>query len=136
MVEKKEEKKPKLPVIPPKVTDDAEKALERAKRFGIQLNETAKKDIRAQRFGIPAATTTTNKKTTNDTKPTKASPTVKGIDPEVLKKRAERFGLAKPTTATNPGSKVPVIVDSADEEKKRKRAERFQQEAAKKQKAE
>ncbi|KAI9266129.1 hypothetical protein EDC94DRAFT_634001 [Helicostylum pulchrum] len=157
VVEKKEEKteekkveKPKLPVIPTKVTDDAERALERAKRFGIQLNETAKKDIRAQRFGIPVSSTPTTPTTPTSTnkKDAKASPkpVVKGIDPEVLKKRAERFGLAKPTTATatttttttTTTSKVPTTVDPAEEEKKRKRAERFQQqaEAAKKLKAE
>lgn len=105
-----------------KSIDDAEKALERAKRFGIQLNETAKKDIRAQRFGIAAAT---------------ASPpqTKKGVDPEVLKKRAERFGISS-TAATVASSKgkVPVKFDAAEEEKKRKRAERFA--ANKKQKAE
>ncbi|KAL9547113.1 hypothetical protein MBANPS3_006328 [Mucor bainieri] len=109
-----------------KSIDDAEKALERAKRFGIQLNEKAKKDIRAQRFGIAnkaaAAAPPDQKKT-------------KAIDPEVLKKRAERFGISN-TAATVASSKgkVPVKFDAAEEEKKRKRAERFA--ANKKQKAE
>ncbi|GAN08560.1 conserved hypothetical protein [Mucor ambiguus] len=108
-----------------KSIDDAEKALERAKRFGIQLNEKAKKDIRAQRFGIAnkaaAVASPEQKKTT-------------GIDPEVLKKRAERFGISN-TAATVASSKgkVPVKLDAAEEEKKRKRAERFA--ANKKQKA-
>jgi SAP domain-containing ribonucleoprotein len=57
-----------------------------------------------------------------------------GIDPEVLKKRAERFGLpadkpAAPATATAApaanGGKVTAVVSTEDEEKKRKRAERF-----------
>jgi SAP domain-containing ribonucleoprotein len=112
--------------------------LERAKRFGIQLNETSKKDIRAQRFGLPA----------NDQKaPSPASPKAAaakgGIAPEVLKKRAERFGLPenKTAAATKPaavvkGDKVPVSLDPAEEEKKRKRAERFNSDASKKQKNE
>jgi SAP domain-containing ribonucleoprotein len=109
-----------------KQKDDAEKALERAKRFGIQLNETAKKDIRAQRFGIAAKTET--------------KPVNKGIDPEVLKKRAERFGISDDAAAVaSTKGKVPVKFDAAEEDKKRKRAERFGLEAAaasKKQKAE
>ncbi|KAK4514276.1 uncharacterized protein ATC70_001867 [Mucor velutinosus] len=108
-----------------KSIDDAEKALERAKRFGIQLNEKAKKDIRAQRFGIAnkaAATAPPQQKKT-------------GIDPEVLKKRAERFGISNTAAAiASSKGKVPVKFDAAEEEKKRKRAERFA--ANKKQKAE
>ncbi|KAI8377294.1 hypothetical protein BD560DRAFT_390693 [Blakeslea trispora] len=77
---------------------DAERALERAKRFGIQLNETAKKDIRAQRFGVAQS------------KPSQ--------DADRLKKRAERFGITK--TQANVAKLDPV-----EEEKKRKRAERF-----------
>ncbi|KAI7897537.1 uncharacterized protein BX663DRAFT_528023 [Cokeromyces recurvatus] len=97
-----------------KLMNDAEKALERAKRFGIQLNESTKKEIRAQRFGI-AATSDVDDKTTIK-KATKL-----GVDPEVLKKRAERFGVS--STATK--GKVSVVADPLEEEKKRKRAERF-----------
>lgn len=123
------EKKPAEPAAPiivksaaettAKSKDDAEKALERAKRFGIQLNETAKKDIRAQRFGIEAKTNT--------------KPVSKGIDPEVLKKRAERFGISNSASTKD---KVPIKFDAAEEEKKRKRAERFGAEVSKKQKTE
>ncbi|OBZ85878.1 Uncharacterized protein C31H12.03c [Choanephora cucurbitarum] len=100
-----------------KALSDAERALERAKRFGIQLNESAKKDIRAQRFGIADK---------------QAKPTT-GADPDVLKKRAERFGIST-SQANIAKGKVPVKLDAAEEEKKRKRAERFN--ANKKQKAE
>ncbi|KAI8364998.1 hypothetical protein EDC96DRAFT_510124 [Choanephora cucurbitarum] len=100
-----------------KALSDAERALERAKRFGIQLNESAKKDIRAQRFGIADK---------------QAKPTT-GADPDVLKKRAERFGISTSQANVAKG-KVPVKLDAAEEEKKRKRAERFS--ANKKQKAE
>ncbi|CAO3629160.1 unnamed protein product [Mucor hiemalis] len=111
-----------------KPNNDAEKALERAKRFGIQLNEKAKQDIRAQRFGIP--TKTPSPKPTNNNNNNKNK---KGVDPEVLKKRAERFGI---NNKKNSGGKVPVTLDPADEEKKRKRAERFNNDPSKKQKAE
>ncbi|KAI8638214.1 hypothetical protein BD408DRAFT_477792 [Parasitella parasitica] len=102
---------------------DAEKALERAKRFGIQLNEKAKQDIRAQRFGIA------NKAPSSPAKKT-------SIDPETLKKRAERFGISTPAAAVaSSKGKVPVTFDAAEQEKKRKRAERFSA-SNKKQKAE
>lgn len=120
-----------MPITPStKINDDAEKALERAKRFGIQLNETAKKDIRAQRFGIP-----TDKKQSSPKTASKGS-----INPEVLKKRAERFGLPAKSSTTSTAAKpvkeglVPVTLDPAEEEKKRKRAERFNSDASKKQK--
>ncbi|KAI8984683.1 hypothetical protein BDF20DRAFT_861205 [Mycotypha africana] len=104
--------------------DDAERALERAKRFGIQLNEKAKKEIRAQRFGI-----NTNKQEVKKSHKL-------GIDPEVLKRRAERFGISDnaATVAASKG-KAPVNFDPVEEEKKRKRAERFNM-GNKKQKAE
>lgn len=116
---------------PKAATNDAEKALERAKRFGIQLNEKAKKDIRAQRFGLPAKSPSPKPSVNNNNNNSKNN---KGIDPEVLKKRAERFGLNNNKKSN--GGKVPVTLDPADEEKKRKRAERFNNDPSKKQKAE
>jgi SAP domain-containing ribonucleoprotein len=127
-----------------KSIDDAEKALERAKRFGIQLNEKAKQDIRAQRFGIAnkaSSTNTATTKTTANTTSKAATAKKAGIDPEVLKKRAERFGItSSAATVASAKGKVPVKFDAAEEEKKRKRAERFnastEESANKKQKAE
>ncbi|CAO3671561.1 unnamed protein product [Rhizopus stolonifer] len=118
---------------------NAEKALERAKRFGVQITDTAKKDLRAQRFGTTkkvsdeealkqrSARFGTNKGN-NDTEALKKraerfGTNKGGNDSEVLKKRAERFGLN--------GSKVPVRFDAAEEDKKRKRAERFAESAKK-----
>ncbi|EIE77894.1 hypothetical protein G6F46_002751 [Rhizopus delemar] len=136
--------KPVIPVVPQKaVSSDAEKAIERAKRFGVQLNDSAKKDLRAQRFGVPKKVNNEEalkkraerfglNKGGNDPeilkkRAEKFGTNKGGIDPEVLKKRAERFGL-------NNGNKVPVKFDAAEEEKKRKRAERFSENDAKKQK--
>lgn len=68
------------------------------KKFGAQT-ENSKKDLRAQRFGgaaSPAAATTTGT-----------------VDPSVLEKRAQRFGVA---TNTAP---------SVDKEALEKRAKRF-----------
>lgn len=39
---------------------DAEKKMERAKRFGIDVNETTKQELRAKRFGISKPTTSNN----------------------------------------------------------------------------
>lgn len=71
------------------------KRIERAKRFGIEPSLEQKKMERAKRFNLPV----------NDEPKTGA-----GIDPEILKKRAKRFGLPDP---------------EEEEMKKRARAERF-----------
>ncbi|CAO0792265.1 unnamed protein product [Mucor circinelloides] len=107
--------------VPTKKLDDeaeklrleAERRLERSKRFGVKLDEKEMKEIRAARFGIQPATETAP--TTANTKASKANtpaiPKAKEkhannkkddgskkktpADPqqEILKKRAERFGL-------------------------------------------
>ncbi|KAI8378068.1 uncharacterized protein BYT42DRAFT_516497 [Radiomyces spectabilis] len=89
---------------------EVEKRLERAKRFGVELSDKAKAELRAQRFGLP----------TKSTAPAKGAN--KGLDPEVLKKRAERFGI--PAKGNKEAKSSPTL-DAAEEEKKRKRAERF-----------
>ncbi|KAI9484661.1 hypothetical protein BDB00DRAFT_878562 [Zychaea mexicana] len=84
---------------------DLQRKIERAKRFNVDLDEKSKQQLRAQRFGAAAP-----KQVKNPSSPSPSSSSPKGIDPEVLKKRAERFGI--------PSKEV-------EDEKKRKRAERF-----------
>ncbi|KAI9005318.1 hypothetical protein BC832DRAFT_557006 [Gaertneriomyces semiglobifer] len=91
---------------------------------------------RAERFGIPAKKVegesevkAKNGAGTGGAKPqtsaaTKATPLGKNVapvvnlDPETIKKRQERFGIVNPDAAK-------VLVRSEEEERKRKRAERF-----------
>ncbi|ORZ06847.1 hypothetical protein BCR42DRAFT_360730 [Absidia repens] len=101
-----------------KATTEAERKLERAKRFGVQVDEKTKQEIRAARFGTAKTSSITSLRQA----PVKTSPTPKGIDPEVLRKRAERFGLPDKTTKL---SKRTTTLSPEEEEKKRKRAERF-----------
>ncbi|KAI7878226.1 hypothetical protein K492DRAFT_209120 [Lichtheimia hyalospora FSU 10163] len=84
---------PKATAAAASKNDDIEKKLERAKRFNVPLDEKTKQQMRAERFG-------SGKKATSSS----------GVDPEVLKRRAERFG---------------IVTKEAEDEKKRKRAERF-----------
>ncbi|KAF7722396.1 hypothetical protein EC973_003172 [Apophysomyces ossiformis] len=101
---------PASPSKPSKEMSELEKKLERAKRFGVQLDEKAKRELRAQRFGAGERNG-------------KAKATGTGVDPEVLKKRAERFGLPVNKGDSKKGGKA--VLDPVEEEKKRKRAERF-----------
>lgn len=116
------------------VKSELEKKIERAKRFGVPLDEQTKKQLRAERFGIPLDEKTKRElraqrfgtgnqgsgKKSNvgycsgscSDDGTNSIVLQKGIDPEILKKRAQRFG-------------IPVKDAAAEEEKKRKRAERF-----------
>ncbi|KAI8076915.1 uncharacterized protein BX664DRAFT_362832 [Halteromyces radiatus] len=111
---------PKKASEPSSATTDAERKLERAKRFGVQVNEKTKQELRAARFGIQKPSTQTKK------------PITKGLDPEVLKKRAERFGLPDKNTKS---AKPSTTLSPEEEEKKRKRAERFGIDVNKKQKS-
>ncbi|XP_060593401.1 SAP domain-containing ribonucleoprotein-like isoform X1 [Ruditapes philippinarum] len=114
-----------------------ERMKQRAERFGV-VNEDLKKQIRAERFGTSSPSS-------------KLSTAGAGADTDALKKRAERFGqvlspaLSKVdeaekirkrkerfgdvTSATNNGPNKPKLVkitmSSAEEEQKKKRAERF-----------
>nr|XP_055039985.1 SAP domain-containing ribonucleoprotein isoform X4 [Misgurnus anguillicaudatus] len=82
-----------------------ERLQKRAERFSIQPNADNKKAARAARFGLPVA---------ESSKGTSAIPKV-SVDVEVLKKRAERFGM-------NVSS---VSKKFEDDEKLKKRKERF-----------
>ncbi|KAK4513935.1 Insulin-like growth factor 2 mRNA-binding protein 1 [Mucor velutinosus] len=92
---------------------EAERRLERSKRFGVKLDEKEMKEIRAARFGIqpatnatPAtATSTKASKLTTQATPKSKETSIKDdgnkkkapVDrqQELLKKRAERFGMSK-----------------------------------------
>ncbi|KAI8645003.1 hypothetical protein BD408DRAFT_412482 [Parasitella parasitica] len=103
--------------VPPKSLDDkaeklrleAERRLERSKRFGVKLDEKEMKEIRAARFGIATTTANADSKTTptaaknsNKSKETTGNNKENGkkkkrvstdAQKDMLKKRAERFGL-------------------------------------------
>lgn len=81
----------------------------RAERFGIPLNEEARKQARAERFAGNSTTTTVNKK------PAKLSMETGGTDIEKLKARAKRFGEVTSKSLT----KVSEL------EKMKQRQERF-----------
>ncbi|KAK3818345.1 MAG: hypothetical protein J3Q66DRAFT_387340 [Benniella sp.] len=124
---------------------EIEKRKSRAARFGIPLTEQDKAMERAARFGVavnaPAtasqakASGTTTKPSTSSSantplKPVPAKPGALSakIPDDVLNKRRERFGIQAPETkpsgsAGTGGAKV--VLDAAEEEKKRKRAAKF-----------
>lgn len=81
----------------------------RAERFGIPLNEEARKQARAERFAGNSTTTAVNKK------PAKLSMETGGTDIEKLKARAKRFGEVTSKSLT----KVSEL------EKMKQRQERF-----------
>ncbi|XP_069699400.1 SAP domain-containing ribonucleoprotein isoform X1 [Periplaneta americana] len=105
----------------------------RAQKFGVELSSDAKKEARAARFGISAPINTSN---------------TAAASSDVLRKRAERFGLTLSPVSTRNLSKAElteklekrkqrfgvadstngkksVVSSSTLDEKKRQRAERF-----------
>ncbi|XP_069969498.1 SAP domain-containing ribonucleoprotein isoform X3 [Penaeus vannamei] len=85
----------------------------RAERFGIPLNEEARKQARAERFAGNSTTTTVNKK------PAKLSMETGGTDIEKLKARAKRFGEVTSKSLTK------VTCNVSELEKMKQRQERF-----------
>ncbi|KAF9430302.1 hypothetical protein BGZ94_007476 [Podila epigama] len=122
-----------------------EKRKNRAARFGIPLKEEDKAVERAARFGVPVtakataslAKTTLVPTTASTVLPAKPGSVKTQISDEVLKKRAERFGIQATTTTTTSTTKSSTTtttagtkhslytLDAAEEEKKRKRAAKF-----------
>ncbi|KAJ3184831.1 hypothetical protein HDU85_001510 [Gaertneriomyces sp. JEL0708] len=122
------------------------KSTKKAEPIGNGKSKTGRKELdpaaqealrkRAERFGIPAKKVEgesevklKNGAGTGVAKPqastaTKAAPVGKNVtpvvnlDPETIKKRQERFGIVNPEAAK-------VVIRSEEEERKRKRAERF-----------
>lgn len=81
---------------------EAERKLERSKRFGIKMDEKDMKEIRAARFGI---TPVEKKDEVKQVKPAAAAGK-KETAQDILKKRAERFGI--PEKKIVPVKKTPV----------------------------
>ncbi|KNC95979.1 uncharacterized protein SPPG_08582 [Spizellomyces punctatus DAOM BR117] len=129
-----------VPPVTAQLTEE-EKRKARAARFGLPVAENSLLENRAARSKTPVGKSkgvkaTPNPKagtaTVNATVSKSAGTRKLSIDPEVLKKRVERWGTVNPEVAK-------VIVSAEEEEKKRKRAERFslqtpQKSAEKKQK--
>ncbi|KAJ3039753.1 hypothetical protein HDV00_011880 [Rhizophlyctis rosea] len=118
---------------------EEERRRARLARFGLPtapaatapvMSEVERRKAREARFAAAGAPGTVDTKTTGatpgvagaKTAPAVASPTSPsayvGIDAELLKKRQERFGIKDPKLEK-------VIAASEEEERKRKRAERF-----------
>ncbi|KAG0350867.1 hypothetical protein BC939DRAFT_279120 [Gamsiella multidivaricata] len=118
-----------------------EKRKNRAARFGIPLKEQDKAIERAARFGVPVpasaaaslakATGTATSKAPASPKalPTKPASIASQIPADVLSKRQQRFGTQAPAAGGASGAsaakKPAQVLDPAEEEKKRKRAEKF-----------
>jgi SAP domain-containing ribonucleoprotein len=72
-------------------SDEAMKILERAKRFQTPLSDTARKDLRAERFKSAQGKTQAMIKPLLHISP--PSTTTAAVDDDVLKRRQERFGI-------------------------------------------
>lgn len=126
---------------------DADKLKARAEKFGGAVSESARKLMRAERFGLPAssakplASSGTNKLSTTPVAPedldkmkkraerfgSVVSGKLSKVDEdERRQKRMERFGGTAITAPTEPKKvKLDTTGDKDAEDKKRKRAERF-----------
>nr|ACO10448.1 Nuclear protein Hcc-1 [Caligus rogercresseyi] len=109
---------------------DEDRSQARKEPFGSEevAGEVAvedKKAARAARFGLPPPDMNKLKQRSERFGQVNSSAVKKMEDAEKIKKRQERFGVV--TAASQKGSKaVPkAVLDPAEEEKRRKRAERF-----------
>ncbi|RUP45909.1 hypothetical protein BC936DRAFT_147598 [Jimgerdemannia flammicorona] len=129
--------------------EESQRKLERARRFGLPVTEDVRKLQRAAKFGVAEEKPAVVAKAQNDLPATAAvSPapvatrngsaasvreSKPAIDPEVMKRRQERFGivtgknkLSNSTATTVTVTTTPTkVLDPVEEEKKRKRMERF-----------
>ncbi|KAG2201027.1 hypothetical protein INT47_006571, partial [Mucor saturninus] len=87
---------------------EAERKLERSKRFGIKLDEKDMKEIRAARFGIIATTNTEGEKKKEKGKTTKET-----AAQDILKKRAERFGIPQKKIVPTNHKKLMTVTKNA-----------------------
>ncbi|KAF8929084.1 hypothetical protein BGZ47_001281 [Haplosporangium gracile] len=126
---------------------EQDKALERAARFGVPVAATTTASLaKAAGAAVAPATTATKAATTGAAKsgaPSKPSSIASQTPADVLSKRQARFGIVEPaakassTPAKAVGTTIPaaaaasgikksgLVLDAAEEEKKRKRAAKF-----------
>ncbi|KAF9152088.1 hypothetical protein BG015_005779 [Linnemannia schmuckeri] len=123
---------------------EQDKALERAARFGVPVAATTTASLaKAAGTAVAPATTATKAVTTGAAKsdvPSKPSSIASQIPADLLSKRQARFGIVEPavkasSTPVKPvGTTAPaaggvkrsgLVLDAAEEEKKRKRAAKF-----------
>ncbi|KAI7895906.1 uncharacterized protein EV154DRAFT_598859 [Mucor mucedo] len=90
---------------------EAERKLERSKRFGIKLDEKDMKEIRAARFGIIA--TTTNMEGEKKKEKEGKQPTKETAAQDILKKRAERFGIPEKKIVPTNHKKLMTVTKNA-----------------------
>lgn len=95
---------------------EAERKLERSKRFGTKLDEKDMKEIRAARFGISPVVEDKKKQVVKNVKKTEpAAADKKTTAQDILKKRAERFGIPEkrivPVKNTVAVKKTPTKAD-------------------------
>jgi len=105
--EEKPEAKPKHTkiVVTSPDSDETLKILERAKRFQTPLSETARKDLRAERFKSAQGKQQAMIKPLLQISSPSTTAVSTAVDDSVLKKRQERFGIITKETSPSIGSK-------------------------------
>ncbi|CAG8468353.1 24040_t:CDS:2 [Cetraspora pellucida] len=103
---------------------EIERRKKRAERFGTQLSEADKKLQRAARFGVEVTSPIDSPLKASLPLPTRKLSTTSVDNDEKLRKRAEKFGLDKTKNET-PTNIMATSNSLSEEEKKKKRAEKF-----------